>query len=463
VESLDIEADARVLSEVLNIGQDAVDYFRASSSLLKAGIKAGLSLYEIACLCCRNDNLAEVPSMLEKLFDMAEELASAAMENDRWDHTAASRALAEQLTPHRRKRNSSMLSLVTSSLPTFRFSRADDVDDGELLEELCGDSGGQAEISSSEGGGGPSGLSRALQGNGRDSPALLAQSSASDSSSEAGCDDLVDGTISDKDLREEWAASVILDASVDHSGTDGAPIIPATHRRTARSGSVVSDDGSSGDLSTSPKGFWHIRPGNSPALGGDDLSVAWSPCSSPRPSPRTSSVANSDRSDVPSPLLPLEASSDINFARPVTVSFANIAPGPYLPPQSALKVSPFKAEANTGDFPFLQRTESGMSRSKSYSALSAAGSASKKSYLAEHLEKQQHGSGRHRRGVADAIRDYGENYDAYRKYFHSFIDLVIVRETSAVRGHQTNGGSGATAKKKSSSLSSPPVTFRLGL
>jgi hypothetical protein len=163
----------------------------------------------------------------------------------------------------------------------------------------------------------------------------------------------------------------------------------------------------------------------------------------------------------------LEDSPDVKFAKTVTVSFANIAPGPYLPPQSALKVSPFKAEANTGDFPFLQRTESGMSRSKSYSALSAAGSASKRSYLAERLEKHHHdGTGdrgsasRHRR-VADAIRDYGENYDAYRKYFHSFIDLVIVRETSAVRGHHDNAG--AAAKKKPSSSPSPPATFRLGL
>jgi hypothetical protein len=442
IENLDVDADAQMLSESLNICEEAIDYFRASSALLKAGVKAGLTLYEIACLCCRNDNLAEVPSMLEKLFDMAEELAAAAMENARWDHTAASRALVEQLSPTRRKRNSSMLSLVANSIPSFRLASTD-----EHLLELCGSASSAAAEAASilpSASGTPSGLTRALEGHGRDSPALLAQSSASDSSSEAG-----DGHC-DKDLCYEWAAAVIQDVGVD----PGKPVvIPATHRRTMRSGSIMSEEDG---LSSSPKGFWHIRPGTNPLEDDDDdVSVTWSPCASPR----TSSIAFSDRSDAPSPMLPLDDAQDmIKMAKPITVTFANIAPGPYLPPQNAIRVSPFKTDASTGDYPFVQRSESGISRSKSYSALSVAGSASKKSSFSLHDRQSSGGSDeeqqRRRHNVSAAMKDYGENYEVYRKYFHNFIDLVIVRETSAVRG--------ANSKKQVLSSSAPSPSFRLG-
>ena len=96
---LDIEADARMLTEQLSISSDAVDYFRASSRILKAGVQAGLTLYDIAIMCCRNDDLGEIPSKLEMLFSMAEDLSLSALENGKWHHTAASRALAEQLSP----------------------------------------------------------------------------------------------------------------------------------------------------------------------------------------------------------------------------------------------------------------------------------------------------------------------------------------------------------------------------
>ena len=101
-----------MLLEQMNLCEEAVDYFRASSALLKAGVTAGLTLYDIAILCCRNDNLAEEPSMMEKLFDMASELAHRAVESNRWHHTAASRAIVEQLCPHVRRRSS----LIESAL-----------------------------------------------------------------------------------------------------------------------------------------------------------------------------------------------------------------------------------------------------------------------------------------------------------------------------------------------------------
>ncbi len=98
---LDIDADINILKEKLNICQEAVDYFRSSSKLLQEGVKAGLTLYDIAIMCCRNDDLGEIPSKLEILSNMAAELATTAVENGRWHHTAAVNAIAEQLSPAR--------------------------------------------------------------------------------------------------------------------------------------------------------------------------------------------------------------------------------------------------------------------------------------------------------------------------------------------------------------------------
>ena len=54
--TLDIEKDAMMLKERLDLPKGALDYFRASSKILIQGVKAGLTLYEIAILCCRNDD-----------------------------------------------------------------------------------------------------------------------------------------------------------------------------------------------------------------------------------------------------------------------------------------------------------------------------------------------------------------------------------------------------------------------
>merc|ERR1712238_428911 len=80
--NMNIEKDSKMLRERLNICGEALNYFYASSSILKAGTKAGLSLYEISVMCCRNDNLGEVPSKLEALFGMAIDLAGLARSKD---------------------------------------------------------------------------------------------------------------------------------------------------------------------------------------------------------------------------------------------------------------------------------------------------------------------------------------------------------------------------------------------
>jgi hypothetical protein len=56
IQKLKIEEDAKMLKERFNLAPEALDYFRASNKLLKAGVKAGLTLYDIAVLCCRNDD-----------------------------------------------------------------------------------------------------------------------------------------------------------------------------------------------------------------------------------------------------------------------------------------------------------------------------------------------------------------------------------------------------------------------
>jgi hypothetical protein len=54
--NLDVEADARLLKERLGFKNDVLDYFRASCHVLKSGVRAGLTLYEIASeILCRND------------------------------------------------------------------------------------------------------------------------------------------------------------------------------------------------------------------------------------------------------------------------------------------------------------------------------------------------------------------------------------------------------------------------
>lgn len=66
--NLDIEKDVHMLREKLDIPKGALDYFRASSTLLQQGVKVGLTLYEIAVLCCRNDDAGMYLNYHNELF-----------------------------------------------------------------------------------------------------------------------------------------------------------------------------------------------------------------------------------------------------------------------------------------------------------------------------------------------------------------------------------------------------------
>jgi len=385
IQNLDIEADARMLRERLNICEEAVDYFRASSALLKAGVAAGLTLYDIAVLCCRNDNLAEEPSMMEKLFDMASELAHRAVESNRWHHTAASRALVEQLCPQYRRR-SSMLSSVDDTRRTFYRS----VSNAETASNSSNS---------------PS--DRSLLREAKDSPGM-AQSSGSDSSSNNG-----DAT-EEKEECEEWAATLIADLT-EHQ-------MSPVRIRPIRSESVSSDDGSSNSSgSCSPKGFWRIAPGSAKVTDHDedDDSIQWSPGTSP-----------CDFDMEPPSLLDMPAGKENNSElKTPTVTFA--VETETFPPPDTVNVTTTtidcKLSPSVSDADFVTPPEGSskmMTRSKSYTALSAT-------------------AGRAKKTVASSSRPssvmLSEDYDNYKKYFHKFIDLVIVRETTAALHHSRHG------------------------
>lgn len=366
-----------MLKERLNICRDALDYFCASSSILKAGVRAGLSLYEIAIMCCRNDNLGEIPSKLEMLFSMAAELAASAIENGRWHHAAASRALEEQLSP----KGGSLL----AQTPNKRVQKAvSAMDLSHYSEDLA-----------------------SLAAKRENIPAMI-QSCASDSSSDNGdCD--VEG----EDC-EEWAANLIADVSMDKS-------MPAIGKKT-RSISVESDSSNDSDN----EGFWHTKPDFSPdsSVDSDDESVSWSPTNSPSDS---CFFENSMRHSYnpfganrrASIILPSEDYNESfrQFRSPAKVTFADVHDISHERDELWLDVHPKYKHSNSDVghalVPAIPRPEATIRRSQSYSALSST--------LAEKLTTEEEDTQVHR----------AMDPEQHREYFLKFIDLVIVRETTA--------------------------------
>jgi hypothetical protein len=94
---LNIEEDVNILKEQFYIGDKALDFFGAATKMLQVGIAAGLTLYDIANLVCRHDFDGEEPSRLEMSVAQASDYALCAIENGRWHHSAASRALTTRL------------------------------------------------------------------------------------------------------------------------------------------------------------------------------------------------------------------------------------------------------------------------------------------------------------------------------------------------------------------------------
>mmetsp|Transcript_17017 Transcript_17017/g.25751 ORF Transcript_17017/g.25751 Transcript_17017/m.25751 type:complete len:711 (-) Transcript_17017:73-2205(-) len=233
--NIDVDAECRMLKETLNIQGAELDYFRASNKFLKDGISSGLSLYDVAILCCRNDDLGESPSKLEMLTEMAKELATSAVGNGRWHHAAASRAIVEQL---------SLENNVWSQAPAKRVIKsASSIDISSLLNRKT------------------------------EEMPNMTQSSLSDASSDI-CEAVVEqedavGNGIEHEECEEWAAAIVADVSLEKK------LQEARKPETAEE----FEDSTSSVLSSSPQGFWLTKPGEDDF---DEDSITWTPHASPK-------------------------------------------------------------------------------------------------------------------------------------------------------------------------------------
>lgn len=372
--ALNIEADARLLKERLNMRPEVLHCFRVSNMILQTGVKSGLSLYEIATMCCRNDGAGERPSRLEILSSMAIELATSAVENGRWHHSAASNALVDQLSPE----TSDGFELSSGS-PHARASLVYGV------------------IKSAS----SANFSRQILDSSNKSGPALAHSSGSDSSSDTG-----DIGAEQEDC-EEWAKALLADVSIDN----GAAMIQQRMRSGSEASSSSSDDDAS-RLSSSPAGFWHIRPGST--RENDLADHTWSPYQSPRQS-----------IEVPLSALPTGFAPE-NLIPPLSLSRG-----------SSSRVS-FKMSARdeqrmpqTIDMPPL---DLGPPKEESLATISRQTSIAsiKRSHSCSAFSFKSRDSSTQSRMHAGAGRSLTIADEQARLYFLKFVDLLIVREMTAV-------------------------------
>ena len=373
--NLNVEDDARLLKDRLNLCQEALDIFCASSSILKAGARAGLSLYEIAVMCCRNDNLGEAPSTLEMLFSMASELAESAVRNGRFHHAAASRALQDQLSPMGG-------SLLSPMLEVNGFHKA------ASAVNLSHFTQGLAALSVEQ-------KSDRLPG--------MIQSSASDSSSDNG--DAVD---IDADERKEWAANVIADVSMDRSMS-----YIATKPRSLS----IESESSHGSVGGK---FWFTKPGSpsDSSVDSDDESISWTPNNSPPQSSFFETAARGLKQSY-NPYsarrqsLTVAPSDDDDLLHtmktPVRVTFAEELLFGKEKKQQPLGA---KFKHSNSDVAVPSKSENKLRRSQSYSAMPST--------LSEQATDDE---------SAQRVRPVDR--EEYRDYFLKFVELVIVRETTA--------------------------------
>jgi hypothetical protein len=407
--NLDVEKDVKLLREHLNLGTDALDYFYASSSILKAGTQVGLSLYDIAIMCCRNDNMGEVPSKLEVLFDMARELAHNAVQNGRWHHAAASQALVQQLSPQ----GISLLSPVPNKGFGKKAQSAFDLNQlAQGLENINENTKADGSM-----------------------PGMI-HSAGSDSSSESGD---VDGELADD--CEEWAANLIADVSMSNS----TRFFSTTKTRSTS----IESDGSSESVGG---GFWQKSPGSisDSSLDGtmDEDSISWSSNSPGRDVFEGSYLHDSRMSYNPfdtarrgSLIFTDESRIGLGFDESVIQSSRLLARAPskvsFLEP--AIEMQEEKLKHSNSDVDVkpamlkLNVNPKSLKRSQSYSAMPTT-----------HTEYKMY---------VDAIEEsrsikrssLTEDQEIqYRDYYLKFVDLVIARETTSAVTSKTNMPSKST-------------------
>jgi hypothetical protein len=385
IQNLDIKKDAQMLRERLNICDEARDYFYASSSILKAGAQAGLTLYEIAVMCCRNDNLGELPSKLEILFDMARELAHVSIRNDRWGHVAASRALVEQLSPfgggfstHYAKKGS------LSKKAASAFDLNDLVSASEPTEACTSDS---------------------------NVPGMI-HSAGSDSSSENG----------DVDIEEceEWAARVINGVSLE------------TNQMFIESKPRSLSVGSDGSSDSSANGFWEKSPGSVGESDDDSSSINWSLSSSPN---LDRSLLHESRMSY-NPFEPARRSSFRLSDDFVTMEMGDSTEVSCKMPSRPLSKVTFASLSSTDhededeEDPRFKHSNSDVA--KKYSLLSGVARASMRrsqSYTVLTTTIQDTVRVEEERNAVNKIPSFTD--EEYKMYYQKFVNLVIVREVAS--------------------------------
>ena len=211
---------------------------------------------------------------------MASDIANSAVDNGRWHHAAASRALEQQLSPnnvhlnstHSLKENtgrrSSCSSSIVKSASSVNFSS---------FTSVCSESDENGLNSSSS-----------LESNDYPStkpPTPMAQSSGSDSSSDG-----LEEKDQDEDECEKWAADFIAGTLDSVTTALSVPNVSRRQRSISFAESDSSDDSSNSDdsseLSKSPVGFWFVPPSASKCRSALYEETVWSPEVSPNTSQR---------------------------------------------------------------------------------------------------------------------------------------------------------------------------------
>lgn len=425
---LDIEADARLLQERLNMQDDVLDYFRSSCHILQSGVRAGLTLYEISSeILCRNDPSGEVPSKLETLTSMATELATSAVHNGRFHHATASLALEEQLSSRRSVMD--QCSQPSCKFPTpFKprpvvrsasssvFSQVPSLGESAFTDELSKvDSAFSADFFDSH------------NSRKNSNPPGMVQSSQSDDSS-AGDIDAVSLTSENPEdsAAGQWAAALI-DQSMDKTS---AAFLFGRDRSISESSDSSSSSGGSSckDLSKSPIGFWYVRPGSASLDDNsqdDDEPICWTPSLESSSHAICDSLLSEDP-HVLSPsgfsssnlgkLLAESAVTGFNTSALDVSSHASSNADDELGPITTTD----QASSTASNFTSFKPLKKTMCRSMSYSAFST------------YSTPAQNTGSKSKLFLSTAMRtslSSTHESDLFRTYFMKFVDLLVVRET----------------------------------
>ncbi|KAL7545653.1 hypothetical protein ACHAWF_009004 [Thalassiosira exigua] len=451
---LDIEADARTLQERLGMRNDVLDYFRSSCRILKAGVRAGLTLYDIASeILCRNDPSGEIPSKLESLTTMASELAMSAVHNGRFHHATASNALEEQLVTRRSclleqpsfkpHPSSSKARPVVRSASSSVFSQFSQV------QSLGGESAFTDELSKVDSAFSGDLFDSQSTTNNNSNPPGMVQSSQSDNSSFEGReqeedDDAVSfASDSPEDCAAgEWAAALVAvaDQSMDK---ESAAIILNRNRSISESSDTSS--GSSGSHSTSlaksPVGFWYVRPGSSSIEVDDNEPICWASSlqSSGHPQP-DADLSMDDADDIGPPhilspsgfsssnlskLLAETSPGATAFSSPASPALDEISHPSTNADDEFCPITPMATNREmVGSLSTIKPLKKTMNRSISFSAFSTAPKA---------VPIADPGRGRDLLSQSTAVRmrsglSSTQANDMFRTYFVKFVDLLVVRE-----------------------------------